>query len=199
MRRFAILGQRANADGSYLLDDVPGTSGRLDVLLRCIRAAMLASHGLRGGVVVYLVLGGGPRAPRVVRLESATIKFLRPDERALAVLMKKVLVLDDTGPSFVTVRPGIALASGGLATVLDDVGDARVLVLEEGAPDIRETSLAGDDLLFVLGDHLGITPADRALLELAQAVGIGPLSIHADDAVAVVSNELDRYEGRCRP
>ena len=199
MRRFAILGQKANADGNFILDDVAGTSGRLDVLLRCIRAAMLVSHGLRADVVLYLVLGGGPRAPRVVRFESATVKYLRPDERTLAVLMKKLLVLDNGADGFASVRPGIAIASGGLEMVLRDAESARVIVLDQGAPDIRETSLAGDDLLFVLGDHLGITDADRALLDGAQSIGIGPVSIHADDAVAVVWNELDRDEGRCRP
>ena len=94
MRRFAILGSTARADAGFNLNDVAGTSGRLDVLLRCIRAAMMASHGLREEVVVYLVLGAGPRAPRTVRLDSAGVRFLRPDERSLAVLLRKVLETD---------------------------------------------------------------------------------------------------------
>ena len=70
---------------------MPSTSGRLDVLLRSIRAAFLVSHGLRRDVVVYLVLCAGPRAPRVLRIDGRSAKFLRPDERSLAVLLQKSL------------------------------------------------------------------------------------------------------------
>src|SRR5271166_6138726 len=90
MRYFVVIGQNATASDDFLLDDLPGTSGRLDVLLRCVRAATLFSHGLRRDVVVYLVLGGGPRAPRVLRFDSKA-RFLRPDERSLGILAKKML------------------------------------------------------------------------------------------------------------
>ena len=86
MRRFVLLGQRATASPDFLLDDLAGTSGRLDVLLRSLRAALLVSHGLRRDTVVYLVLLGGPRAPTSLRFEGANAKFLRPEERSLATL-----------------------------------------------------------------------------------------------------------------
>src|SRR5580704_6644641 len=111
MRRFVVIGRGAIASDDFLLDDVPGTSGRLDVALRCVRAALLFSHGLRRDVIVYLVLGGGPRAPRVLRLSGATARFLRPDERSLAVLAKKVLAsrADAERGGFVEVKAGIAI------------------------------------------------------------------------------------------
>lgn len=192
MRRFAILGSTARADAGFNLNDVAGTSGRLDVLLRCIRAAMLASHGLREGVIVYLVLGAGPRAPRIVRVDSGAVRFLRPDERSLSVLLQKVLATDYGGHDLVIMRPGVSVAGGGLARVLADAPGARTFVLDEGAPDLRSADLSGDDLLFVLGGHEGIPDADRARIAHAQAIGIGPVSVHADDAVAIVVNELDR-------
>ena len=40
----------------------PATSGRLDILLRCLRASLLVSHGLREDTIIYLVLMGGPQA-----------------------------------------------------------------------------------------------------------------------------------------
>lgn len=196
LRRFAIVGQRASASEEFLLDDLPGTSGRLDVLVRCLRAALLSSHGLRRDVVVYLVLLGGALAPRVVRVEGASVRFLRPDERSLAVLMKKVLATrdDEEGAGFVGVKSGIAVARGGLERVLEDAA-CDVYVLEEGAPDLRGAAEVGAaDALFVLGDHLGLPSGARAAVEAAgaRAVSIGPVSVHADDAVAVVTNELDR-------
>src|SRR5688500_5606010 len=83
MRRFVILGRTAKASAEFSLDDLPGSSGRLDVLLRCVRAALLTSHGLRTEVLVYLVLHGGLQAPRVVRIGGPGLQFVRPDERSL--------------------------------------------------------------------------------------------------------------------
>jgi len=195
-RRFVVIGREAIASDDFLLDDVPGTSGRLDIGLRCVRAALLVSHGLRRDVTVDLVLGGGPRAPRVMRIRGAGVKFLRPDERALSVLARKVLAsLADEGPGFVEVKPGIDVARGGLDRVLSDAGAASLYVLEEGAPDVHGVAdLATGDQVFFIGDPAGFDEASRARLQEAGArpVSVGPVSLHAEDVVTILSNELDR-------
>lgn len=202
VRNFVIIGQKASSTEDFVLDDLPGTSGRLDVLVRCIRAAMLPSHGLRRGVVIYLVLLGGPLAPRTVRIDGAAVQFLRPDERSLAVRMKKVLACRDDDPDrgadpslWFTARPGFAVTRGGFERVLADVDDAVPWILDEDAVDIRDAAgLTDRHGLFVIGDHLGI-PSDvyARLDELgARRISIGPVSLHADDVVTLVTNELDR-------
>jgi tRNA (pseudouridine54-N1)-methyltransferase len=199
--RFVVIGQKADASGEFLPDDLPGTSGRLDVLLRCVRAALLSSHGIRDDVILYLVLCGGPRAPRALRFDGATVRFIRPDERSLATLARKVLAshADEGAEGFVEVRPGIALARSGLESVLADLGAGPGFVLEEEAPDVRESpepDLAG--AAFFLGDHLGFDERTRARLAAAGAhpVGVGPRSLHTEDVVAIVLNELDRRRAR---
>jgi tRNA (pseudouridine54-N1)-methyltransferase len=171
------------------------------VLLRCVRAALLVSHGLRPDVRVYLVLRGGAPAPRVVRVDSNTARFIRPDERSLALLVQKTLAAApaDLKDAFVELRPGVALAAGDLACALADVSNADVsnaelYLLEEGAPEFRAAGSTSNDVTFVLGDHLGFAAADRADLAArgASAVSIGPLSLHSDDVIAIVSNELSR-------
>ncbi len=200
MARFVVIGQRATASPEFSLIDVSGTSGRLDVLLRCVRAAMLVSHGVRRDTVVYLVLLGGPRAPRSVRIDGASVKYLRPDERNLSVLLQKVLAFDVPGASstFVEVRAGISVAEGGLDAVLDDLGPATPFVLEEGGPDVRGAALDAQDAVFFVGDHLGFEPAARERLRAlgARPIGIGPVSVQADDAIAILRNELDRRASR---
>jgi tRNA (pseudouridine54-N1)-methyltransferase len=197
MRSFVVIGQRALASPDFLLDDLAGTSGRLDVLVRCVRAALLVSHGARTDTRAYLVLLGGPRAPRALRFDGATAKFIRPEERALATLVKKSLA-SEGGRTFLDVRPGVALAEGGLDAVLADLGEAKAYVALEGAPDIREAAIAGGDVAFFFGDHLGFDEATRARLASLDAtpVGLGPVSVHAEDAVAIVANELDRRATR---
>jgi tRNA (pseudouridine54-N1)-methyltransferase len=190
VRRYAIIGSIALASDEFLLDDFPGTSGRLDVLVRCVRAALLHSHGVRRDAVVYLVLLGGPRAPRTLRFEGATAKFVRPDERALATLIKKSLAThaDDDARGFIEVRPGISVARGSIEVVLADAPKAKRYLLDENGEDIRGISVE-DDAIFFVGDHLGL---DATKLPDARAISIGPVSLHSDDVVAVVSNEIDR-------
>jgi len=196
MRRFVIVGQSAVASGDFLPDDLPGTSGRLDVLLHCLRAALLVSHGVRHDTVVYLVLLGGSRAPRAVRVRGDEVRFLRPDERNLATLIGKSLrAPGGTASGFSTVRPGIAVADGGLEVVLADLGVGTQYVLEEGAQDLREAPLDAVDPVFFVGDHQGFDQSTRESLCDAIAIGIGPISLHADDAIVVLANELDRRGG----
>jgi tRNA (pseudouridine54-N1)-methyltransferase len=85
------------------------------------------------------------------------------------------------------------MAAGGLDAAIADVGPSSWFVLEEGAPDVRLSAIAGD-VAFLVGDHLGFDDATRARIARlgATAVGLGPVSLHAEDAIAVVSNELDR-------
>src|SRR5580700_751427 len=90
-RRIVVIGQQARGSADFLLNDLAGTSGRLDVLVRCVRAAMLVSHGLRRDTVVYLVLLGEPSAPKTLRFDGAAARFIRPEERALASLAQKML------------------------------------------------------------------------------------------------------------
>jgi tRNA (pseudouridine54-N1)-methyltransferase len=198
-----IIGEKASATGDFLLDDVPGTSGRMDVLLRCLRASLLSSHGVRADTRIYLVLRQGPR---VVRVDGETVQFLRPDERALAVLMRKVLASDAdeaAAGEFVEVKPGISLARGDIKLVLKEAQkrSANVFVLEEDAEvDLRDLP-NGDltrDTMFILGDHTGFSKDCKRMLDdhpKMRSVRLGPVSIHSDDAVAVVMNELDR---RCK-
>ena len=200
MPRFVVIGQKAEASGEFLPDDLPGTSGRLDVLLRCVRAGLLWSHGIREDVTVTLVLCGGPRAPRALRIDGSSARFVRPDERSLATLARKALAsrADERAHGFVEVRPGIAIARDGFESALADFGDGPCFVLEEGAPDLRDCREAGlGEAVFFLGDHLGIDARTRERLARAGArpLAVGPRSLHAEDVVAIVLNELDRRRG----
>ena len=105
MRRFAVIGQRATSSPTFLMRDIPGTSGRLDVLIRCIRAALLVSHGLRRDTVVYLVLLGD--MPTTLRFEGSSAKYIRPDEHQLASLVRKLLAWPADTARFVEMRDGI--------------------------------------------------------------------------------------------
>ncbi|MFO0755779.1 MAG: hypothetical protein U0359_04780 [Byssovorax sp.] len=197
-RRFVLIGTRALASGAFHLLDLPSSSGRLDVLLRCLRCALLFSHGLRRDTTVYLVLLGGPRAPRTLRVRGDGVRFLRPDERSLAITVQRALLTEAEGPGFVEVRPGLAVAEGGLDALAGELGDAPLYLLDEAGPDLRDQPIDGPEPVFFLGDHLGLDEASRAWLAArgARSIAIGPVSLHTEDALAVLVNELDRRGAR---
>jgi tRNA (pseudouridine54-N1)-methyltransferase len=196
MRRFVLLGQTATALPDFSLDDVPGTSGRLDVLLRGMGAALLVSHGLRRDTTVYLVCGGGG-GPRTVRIDGRSASYVRPDERPMAGRIRAMLATPAIGDGFLAGRQGMAVADGGLNVVLADLGAGATYVLDEAGADIREEALDLESPVFFVGDHMGFDKATLARLRAmgARPLRVGPVSVHADDAVTIVQNELDRRQG----
>jgi tRNA (pseudouridine54-N1)-methyltransferase len=78
--------------------------------------------------------------------------------------------------------------------VLSDLGAFSGYVLEEGAPDLREAKLSLNGPVFFLGDHLGIDETARARLASLDVspLRVGPVSLHAEDAITLAHNELDR-------
>lgn len=189
LRRFIIVGQTARPELS--LDDLPATSGRLDLLLQCARAALLVSHGVRRDTIAYLVMMGAEGGPRTLRIEGPTAQFVRPDERSLALLVQKASARS-TG--FGDMTRGVSVARGGLEVALADGGarGRRFVLDERAALDLRDAELGDGDVTFVLGDHLGLDEASARALADATRLRVGPVSLHASDAVTIVVNELDR-------
>jgi tRNA pseudouridine-54 N-methylase len=117
----------------------------------------------------------------------------------LAVLARKVLASEHSAAGFAEVRPGVALAPGGLDVALADLGDGTVYLLDREGPDLRDAvGIEDPRSVFVLGDDSGLDPESRAALTRrgARTLGVGPLDLHAEDVVAIVANEVDRRTRR---
>ncbi len=127
-------------------------------------------------------------------MDGSVAEYLRPDERSLGTLVKKALATPRAGPAFAVTKHGLAVADGGLDAVLADLGSATHYVLDQGAADVRTCPLDVRNGAFFVGDHLGFGETIRMHLATVGAtpIGIGPVSVHAEDAIAVVANEVDR-------
>jgi len=196
MRTFIAIGHRATTSPDFSLEDIPGTSGRLDILCRCINAAFLLSHGIRKDVNVFLVLCGGP-VSKTICLKGIELRHLNPDERTTAALLKIALSIPTTS-DWSRSTPGIYARTGGLAELLLDLRQTRLLCLREDGVDIRSiggTYLSGD-LVFILGDHLGMDQDEEILIKKTEhgIISVGPTSLHADHCIILINNELDRLE-----
>lgn len=199
MRNFVVVGNLATTTPEFSLDDIPGTSGRLDILCRCINSAFMLSHGIRHDVRIYLVLCGDDN-PKIVCLRGQDLRHLNPDERTTAALLKKALALDATDRWYRST-PGIYVRTGCLAD-LEIPREIPLYYLREDGFDVKDLDLrraspeAMEDAIFILGDHIGVSEEDERLLDDlgAKVISVGPISLHADHCIVLINNELDRRE-----
>ncbi|MGD1061291.1 MAG: tRNA (pseudouridine(54)-N(1))-methyltransferase TrmY [Methanomassiliicoccales archaeon] len=187
-----MVGHRAITSGDFKLDDLAGGTGRLDVLLRCINSAFFLSHDIRRDAEMHLILQGPPNPPKTIRLVGSELKYLNPDERSTAALVRNALMQKVAGEERAT--PGFYVSNRSYRDVLSLVpkGD-QIVYLKENGTDIREFNFE-KDVTFVLGDDQDLTPdEEESLLRYSpRVVSLGPVSYHADHCITVVNNELDR-------
>ena len=193
MRTFIVVGHKAITTPSFSLEDIPGTSGRLDILCRAVTAAFVLSHGIRKDVCVYLVLLGG-ESPKTILLRGETLRHLNPDERTTAALLKKALAVP-AEPGWAMSTSGIFVRTGGLAELLADLHETKLVYLREDGKDFQwlKDRARLDDVAFILGDHTGMTEEEESLLEKAGAdvLSLGPTSLHADHCIVILNWMID--------
>lgn len=193
MPSFVVVGHKVCTDGGFSLNDLAGSTGRLDVLLRCVNSAFMLSNDIRRDVDLYLVLLGEPDPPKAVLFKGSELKYLNPDERSTAALVKNAL-MKRAGPEWIKSTPGVCVARKGFGEVMGELAGKRVVYLREGGSDAAGASLGQEDV-FVLGGKDDLTPDEEKILEAwpdKMKISLGPRSLHADHCITVVLNSLDR-------
>jgi tRNA (pseudouridine54-N1)-methyltransferase len=186
MIRFAAIGHLAPTSGDFSLNDLPGGAGRLDVLCRCVTASLFLSHDMRRDVEVCLVLLGQPDPPATVLFSGEKVRYLNPDERSAASLIKKALAMK-RGSGYRESTPGVFIRKSGLAELL---AEHPFALLDESGIDVRKADpLPGN---YIVSDHLNLTPGEREMVGDLPRLSVGPLSLHADSAITILLNESDR-------
>jgi tRNA (pseudouridine54-N1)-methyltransferase len=191
MKDFIIIGHKA-VTAPFSLNDLPGSAGRMDILCRCVNAALFLSHDMRRDVRVYLVLKGEPAPPKLICFNGAEVRYLSPDERSAASLIKKAL--EKNAQDFWTESmPGVSIRKGDFVDLLAELGK-EIIYLREDGKDLR--GMRFDEPLFVLGDHIGLTENEEKIIEGREheLVSVSPLSLHADHCIVLLHNEMDRAE-----
>ena len=186
-----VKGNKARTAPDFLLKDLPGSGGRMDIMCRCLDASLLLSHGIRDYVEVLLCLEGPPTPPRCIRIRGDAVKYLSPDERSTAILLQKALKAHEPGEE-IESTPGIFVSDTSFMDIISEKMSTIVL-LDENGTDIRETAFPEGDICFVLGDHVGFTEDEQAALRNApNVVSVSPKILHASQCITLLLNELDR-------
>lgn len=196
MRYFVITGHRAVTTGRFKLDDIAGGAGRLDILCRCVNSAFFLSHDLRKDVEIYLCLMGEGDAPKTVIFKGDELRYLNPDERSTASLIRNALIKPVGADEEARSSPGVYVTRMPFTEVLRKLsGKGSFVYLKEDGEDCRAFDFPSNPI-FILGDNRDLTEEEeQALLGYGpDKICIGPRSLHADHCMIIVQNELDRRE-----
>lgn len=189
MRQFIVRGHDVPTEPGIDLDDLPGSAGRLDVLCRCVTAGLLLSHGIRSDALVRTVL----RDAMTITFDGATIQHLHPDERSTAARFDDALAdgQDTVGMVEVESSPGVRVSQAGLDTTLAEVAGEVVQLHPDGEP-IPSWDPA-EDVVAVLSDHRDFQSTDAEIIaeHVDRQISIGPVPVHAEQAITIVNNYLD--------
>lgn len=194
MRRFVIIGHRAITSSQFNLNDLCGSTGRLDVLLRCVNSAFFLSHDIRKDVEIYLILQGEPDPPKTIRLIGNELKYLNPDERSTGALIRNALI-KKLGNEEVLSTPGIYISRSSFEGMIRNlVKVSKLLYLKENGKALEPKDTM-QDYTFVLGDDRDLTEEEEDLLQKykAEIASLGPISYHSDHCITMVNWILDRW------
>ena len=183
-RNFVIIGHRAHTVADWKLDDLCGGAGRLDVLVRCVTAALWKSHGIRRDTDVWLILSGPPNPPVTVHLNGENIRYLNPDERSTAALIRNGLIKFKKEKGPMETSPGITMERIGLSGVLEKLPNL-VLLSENGKDEI------GGAKTFILGDDKDPTEEEMKILRRLPKIGFGKESLLSSACITLIHHLLD--------
>ncbi len=198
MRRFLLLAHRVPVTGDFTLNDLAGGAGRMDEIARAVSTAFTLSNDLRRDTeVTVLFLSEPPPHARRITLRGARLRYLNPDERSTAALLKNALVRSRTVDRDVEASPGLTVGPADpraeIASFLSQPGS--VWLAETGTP-FEEWVAPSGELAAVVSDPYDPSDAERAIgVERGvPMLSVGPRSLRTSQVIDLVHHALDVRE-----
>ncbi|MFO7968272.1 MAG: tRNA (pseudouridine(54)-N(1))-methyltransferase TrmY [Archaeoglobaceae archaeon] len=193
MRAFLVVGNKA-VTKPFNLNDLPGAAGRMDIMCRCVAQALFYSHGVRKDTEIYLLLLGGEPS-KALRINGGEVKYMSPDERNIAGLLRKAL--QNEKEEWKRSTPGIYSAVKTFEELLNELSHHyNIFYLREDGQDIRQAAPQLQNTLFVMGDHLGLSDGmeEKLFSYTDKVVFLSPILLQADQCILITHYELDRVD-----
>jgi tRNA (pseudouridine54-N1)-methyltransferase len=203
MRRFLLLAHRVPPSGRFTLNDLAGGAGRMDEVARAVSTAFTTSNDLRRDTEMLILFAAEPPpAARKIELVGARLRYLNPDERSTAALLKNALVRSNLHPGELESSPGLRVSAADPAAELRRfVALPGTVWLTEGGRPIAEYSGRVDEFGAVVSDPYEPTEAENDLLRSAGVppLSVGPRSLRTSQVIDLVHNALDLREAAAGP
>ena len=198
MRRFLLLAHRVPVGGAFTLNDLAGGAGRMDEVARAVSTAFTLSNDLRRDTeVTILFVAEPPPRSRRITLIGARLRYLNPDERSTAALLKNALTRSKEFPREFESSPGLTVAPVDPAAELESYlhRPGAVWLVEDGSP-ISSWSPTGSEVAAVVSDPYDPTPDEQARLAGSGVprLSVGPRSLRTSQVVDLLHAYLDQRE-----
>jgi tRNA (pseudouridine54-N1)-methyltransferase len=173
--------------------DLPGSTGRLDIIARCVNTSFWLSYGIRKNVTFHTILHGVPSPPVYIRFEGDKLKKVTPDERNIAMFIQKSLERMQDGRE-IESTPGVFVSKKDFKSILEDNRDKDIYFLEETGEHIKTIKIS-DTPFFVLGDNKDLQDSEKNILHTygAQPVSIGLQPYLSSHCITVLNWLMDVY------
>ena len=193
-RRFAIIGHRAPSSGKINLNDLPGSSGRIDVLARAVNTALFLSHGIREDTDVTLHLMGGAGPVRRIWFQGSRLRGVYPDERAIAGQIAKALKnpIPAIG-QWVELHPGFWHSGGGIEQTIREWENmaSQIFVLDAEGVSFSKDSHNHESIGFILSDDQPFSDIELKSMESIEKVSLGSTWLQGNACISILHHLID--------
>ncbi len=181
MREFLLYSRTGYTNGDFKsLKD----AGRLDIVYQCILTSIFKSAAHRHDVVFHSVLNGPPNPPVHITISGADLRDAHIDERSWEDILRSVL----NGRQ----HPGISVDRTPMQKIVQKkhADGYKIFVLSDEGE--RMEAQQDGNLLFVLGDHIGLPKKDEGfVLRYGSKVSLGKEKYLAATSIDIVNYLLD--------
>ncbi|MFX0168791.1 MAG: hypothetical protein ACFE89_05450 [Candidatus Hodarchaeota archaeon] len=182
---------RARTSDEFLIRDLPGTSGRLDVVCRVLISTYRSVPRLAPFIQFYAVLGGSPNPPLQLHVNNLQVEYVPESELACALIMKTLLFLYRTKKvSQVSPWPEFSLHPKNFEDTLKEIWPSSpqcLYLVEEGDPLDQVILDLSRPILLILGDDKGLRSDHEAVIlqHPVQRVSMGTRSLLGSQVISL--------------
>jgi tRNA (pseudouridine54-N1)-methyltransferase len=167
----------------------------MDEVARATSTAFTVSNGLRRDteLTILFVAEPPPRARRI-RLLGTGLRYLNPDERSTAALLKNALVRSSTLDRDLEASPGLVAGPVDPETALAEFSrEPGTIWLTEAGRPYTPVPPSSSTVGAVLSDPEEPTSEEAAVLirEGVSPVSLGPVSLRTSQCIDVLHNRWD--------
>ncbi|MHA1238332.1 MAG: tRNA (pseudouridine(54)-N(1))-methyltransferase TrmY [Candidatus Odinarchaeia archaeon] len=192
---FLVVSQTAVTSPKFSIKDLPGTSGRLDVVCRCLSAALKTPWGIHRAGKFYALLEGKSDSPLLITVDGNKVLNVPKDEFEAAIIIRDIL------RSF-RVKENIKYAGWSVQRknfrelITELSKDSLIIQLSEKGEKIQTLKklVTGRKAVFVLGANLDLSPNHIDHLNELNSIKIslGDISYLASQCISLIHINLQK-------
>ena len=131
-----------------------------------------------------VIIEGPPNSPITVRFNGEKIKYLNPDERSTAAVIRNGLIKYKNNNEAMETSPGITMERIDLNDILERLPNP-VLLSENGTDELNNAKT------FILGDDKDPTENEMKTLKNLPQICLGKESLLSSACITLIHHRLD--------